>query len=497
MKKPLILIVLAVSAVSILLAICFDYRPSVWGTFKNPGTEPMLKRFIAMKINQANAATNNLPPEIKNLFNYAQRGNWLALSNSYSELKERINYQDSLGYGVWHWHGYRGAVEDFISDAAEKVGWHWEPQQPPRLEDTSGIALREIYGALDGFVTGDEKYSTALGRDIIASIPRGSVYLGSSDPCQDIVSAMCRSQVDGDPFFTITQNGLGSGEYRGYLRGMYYRALDIPTDADAENCFRDYQADLLQRARNITVAPGHDEPFPIYDYRAYPGRLAKILFDKNPERESFVEEEIPIPWMYPLLEPHGLIFKLNRHPANMLSYEIVQRDHEYWTKYIQPMIADWVKDSTSVADIAAFNDKTYGRLDFSGFTGDPRFIRNARSQEIFSGLRSAMGGLYEWRANQTTNAADQGRMLREADFAFRQAWALGPCSPSAVFRYAIFLAAQSRFGDAVLVGDTAATLSVMKGADSTLYAEATEAIQGVAKSKSTTGRPLNPGIIRR
>jgi Flp pilus assembly protein TadD len=46
-------------------------------------------------------------------------------------------------------------------------------------------------------------------------------------------------------------------------------------------------------------------------------------------------------------------------------------------------------------------------------------------------------------------------MLKEADFAFRQAFAVAPSSPEAVFRYINMLVAQKRLEDAVLVAATA------------------------------------------
>ena len=49
-------------------------------------------------------------------------------------------------------------------------------------------------------------------------------------------------------------------------------------------------------------------------------------------------------------------------------------------------------------------------------------------------------------------------MRKEADFAFRQAFALCPYSPEAVFRYVNLLTGQQRFEDAVLVAETAARI---------------------------------------
>src|SRR5207253_3596397 len=87
-------------------------------------------------------------------------------------------------------------------------------------------------------------------------------------------------------------------------------------------------------------------------------------------------------------------------------------------------IADWV-------------EKTYLRHDYSGFTGDRKFVRDDQAQKAFSKLRSSIGGIYAWRIGDPNNRnpAVQQRMIKEADFAFRQAFAFCPYSPDAVFRY--------------------------------------------------------------
>jgi hypothetical protein len=180
-------------------------------------------------------------------------------------------------------------------------------------------------------------------------------------------------------------------------------------------------------------------------------RLAKMIFDKEPNREFYVEESFPLKWMYPCLEPHGLIFKLNHEPPAALSDEMVTQDHDYWTKTITPMIGDWLNDGTTVADIAAFAEKIYLRRDFSGFSGDPAFVENAYAHEIFSKERSAIAGLYAWRAQHDTDAADKQRMSSAADFAYRQAWALCPDAPEAIFRYVQFLMSANRTDDAITV----------------------------------------------
>jgi hypothetical protein len=195
------------------------------------------------------------------------------------------------------------------------------------------------------------------------------------------------------------------------------------------------------------------------------GLLTKIIFDKNTNQEFYVEESFPLDWMYPHFEPHGLIFKINRQPLTTLSDEIVQNDHDYWTKTVTPMIGGWLNSDTTVKEVAAFAEKVFVRHDFSGFTGDPRFVQNAYSHKMFSKERSSIGGLYAWRALHTTDKSERKRMNDEADFAFRQAWALCPYSPEAVFRYVNLLMSESRFSDALLVAGTAAKMPEMKGRD--------------------------------
>ena len=66
---------------------------------------------------------------------------------------------------------------------------------------------------------------------------------------------------------------------------------------------------------------------------------------------------------------------------------------------------------------------------------------------------------------KATGAPEKERMAREADFAFRQAWALCPDSTEAVFRYVALLMEQKRVVDALLVAETAAQMPSMQGQD--------------------------------
>ena len=430
--------------IGLFIGGCTKKQMTSFQSLKNPEVAAQLKSFVAEKEAQANAATNKMPSEFQVIFAAAAKGDWLAVSNAFVEFRKHAGQYEHSG------------------------------KTDERLRGPAWQAVLETWGALDAFGEGDEKYSAAFGNDIIASIPPGSIYFGGTDPGRFLVTAMCKSQVNADPFFVLTQNALADGSYLDYLRAMYGDKIYIPTAKDSKKCFQDYMEDAQKRIQNHQLMPGENIQQGANGQMQVSGQVAvmningllvKLILDKNPDREFYIEESFPFDWMYPHLEPHGLIFKINRQPLPALSDEIVEQDHDYWRGLVRPMIGDWLNDDTSVGEIAAFAKKTFGKQDFSGFSGDPRFIQNAYSHHMFSKLRSSTGGLYAWRFQHTTDAPEKERMAREADFAFRQAWALCPYSPEAVFRYVNFLLEQKRAGDALLVAETAAQMPEMKGKD--------------------------------
>jgi tetratricopeptide (TPR) repeat protein len=108
-----------------------------------------------------------------------------------------------------------------------------------------------------------------------------------------------------------------------------------------------------------------------------------------------------------------------------------------------------------VAEIAAYVEKVYLRRDFKGFKGDRKFVRDDQGQKAFSKLRSSIGGIYAWRiANSKPGSEEQRRMIKEADFAFRQAFAFCPYSPEAVFRYVNLLLSLQKFDEALTIATT-------------------------------------------
>ena len=406
-----------------------------------------IEAFSTAKFDQAKlmmaADGQEVSPEFDRFFQAATNGDWQTVTNMFQSFQRRHpQYSHKPG----------APVDTNLWTSC------WQP------------AL-EICLAYENFGECDPKYTQIYADEIINSIAPGGIYFGGTDPGRGLPTAFSKSQINADPFYTLTQNALASGNYLDYLRSMYGGKIYIPTHEDAERCFNDYYADAQKRLENHQLKPGEDVSVSNgktvvtgqVAVMGINGLIAKVIFDQNSNYEFYVEESFPLDWMYPYLEPNGLIMKINRQPLDTLSDDIVQADHEYWTRLIAPMIGDWLNENTSVSDIAAFADKVFGQHDFDGFTGDPEFVLNAYSHVMFSKERSSIAGLYAWRAKNATDPAEKQRMNDAADFAFRQAWALSPSSSEAVFRYVDLLEGENRISDALLIAQTTANILQANG----------------------------------
>ena len=265
------------------------------------------------------------------------------------------------------------------------------------------------------------------------------------------------------------------------LGGVYPdREIYIATPDDSQRCFNEYLSDAQRRLQHDMQSPNEPkqihpgEDVRVVDNRvtvagqvavmAINGLLTKVMFDHNPKNEFFVEESFPLDWMYPHLTPYGVIMKINREPLPSLTEDILKRDHDFWKQYSKRLTGDIIDYDTPLKDIKAWIEKTYIRHDFNGFTGDRKFIHDDDAQKAFSKLRSSIGGIYAWRLMQSPpqyrpkSDAENQRLLKEAEFTFRQAFAFCPYSPEAVFRYVNLLLPLNRVDDALLVAETCAEL---------------------------------------
>jgi thioredoxin-like negative regulator of GroEL len=263
------------------------------------------------------------------------------------------------------------------------------------------------------------------------------------------------------------------------IGGVYPdREIYSATPDDSQRCFQEYMADAQRRAQLNQLKPGEDVK--IVDNKVQVsgqvavmninGLITKVIFDHNPKNEFFVEESFPLDWMYPHLTPFGIIMKINRQPLPALTEDIYSRDHQFWKQFSKRLTGDIIDYDTPLKQITDWIEKTYLRHDLNGFTGDRRFLHDDDAQKSFSKLRSSIAGVYHWRLSPACPAeyrpktdAEYQRLLKETDFAFRQAFAFCPYSPEAVFRYAQLLLQLHRFDDAALIAETCLKLDPYNG----------------------------------
>lgn len=404
-----------------------------------PELESRLKAFFVQKEDQARALAkeenSEQAPEVWAFFKAGKEGDWNNVASLYRTLRS----------GAYQYEGTR-------SDK-RLVTMAWQP-------------VNEAFGAYDGFSQAPEDYVVMFGQEILNSIPRGSIYFGGTDSGRWLVTAFSKSHVNADPCFVLTQNALADSLYLKYLRTMYGKRIVTPSDSDSQKAFADYVADVEKRLKdgalnpgeNATIVNGKTQVSGQVAVMQINARIARTIFDANPKQEFFIEESFPLDWMYPYLVPNGLIMKLNRKPPAEILPEIVRKDGEYWTRFTDRALGQWLTPETSVKDVCDFATTVFERKEEGDYQADEKFVRNSYVCKTYSKLRSSIAGVYAWRWKNSKSPEEKQRMAKEAEFALRQAFAICPYSPEAVFRYSGLLTDQGRTRDALLLAQTAEVL---------------------------------------
>ena len=247
----------------------------------------------------------------------------------------------------------------------------------------------------------------------------------------------------------------------------------IPSPEDSQKCFEEYTSDVGRRAQLNQLAPGEDVHI---DNSTVPprvqvsgqvavmkinGLLCRVIFDNCPTNEFYVEESFPLDWMYPYETPFGVIMKINRNTLPEFTQDVFDLDHKFWNDFTPRLCGNWITYDTSIKEIADFVERTYIRNNYKGYTGARAFVRDDDAQKAFSKLRSSQAGMYAWRLSpqcppefRQKTAASQAALIRETDYAFKQAFTFCPYSPEAVYRYINFLLPLGRFDDALIIAET-------------------------------------------
>ncbi len=203
----------------------------------------------------------------------------------------------------------------------------------------------------------------------------------------------------------------GLGRETAYPR----ESIWVPGERDFQTALQQYLDELLTRPRlpgeDVRVDGGRVSLQGLASIMAVNGYVIREIFDHNKDQHAFyIEESYTIPWLYPYLEPYGIILKINRDPLPQITPDMVARDRAYWDAL------------------------------FESLHNDPRFNRDDVAEKTFSKLRSAIGGLYAFR-----------HMAAEAEYAYKQAIALCPDGPDGNFHLAQFYVESGRFDDGVTV----------------------------------------------
>ncbi len=276
-----------------------------------------------------------------------------------------------------------------------------------------------------------------------------AIFYGGTDPGRFVPTYMIYSAKVRQDVFLITQNALADNTYMNVMRDLMGDDIWIPSPNDSNFAFKQYVGDIqsgkIPAGADVNIKDGRVSVQGVGGVMKINGILAKLIFDHNkynqkPEiqkaiangedpatlnvtvrdvkgrkravRDFYVEESYVIPWMYPYLEPHGLIMKINPEPIN-LTKDIIKNDHDFWTWYTARLL------------------------------NNPNFHRDVVARKTFSKLRSALAGLYAARGN-----------MPEAEYAFQQAIDLYPLSPEANFRLADIYMRQFKFEAALKTMET-------------------------------------------
>ena len=227
---------------------------------------------------------------------------------------------------------------------------------------------------------------------------QGAVFFGGTDPGRFVPTYMIYSANVRPDIYLITQNALADDTYMSVERDLYGDEIWIPSKDDSAIAFNRYfrEVKMGKRQENgeVKAENGRMQVTGALAVMGINSILSEMMFNKERLRRSFyIEESYQIDWMYPYLEPHGLIMKIRANPAAVTRHT-VYNDLDFWDWYTRRLLRD------------------------------PALRRDFAAQKSFSKLRTAIAGLYSRQG--FSNAAAR---------AFREAILIYPLSPEASFRY--------------------------------------------------------------
>jgi beta-lactamase regulating signal transducer with metallopeptidase domain len=396
-----------------------------------------LRQFSAQKEQQAEALTEGkepFSPEFRAFFAAAKSGDSQTVTNMYADFRKRHSQYSGTPGNLPHTPYWQTVLEVCLAYA--DVIWG-EPEH--------------VQLAIDGFMK---------------SIPAGAVYFGGTDPGRGFPTAFSKNHAQADPFFTLSQNPLADATYLDYLRAMYGGRLQTPSREDSQRAFDDYINDATARYHSGKLKPGENVRIEenrtsvsgVVAVMEINARLARIIFDRTPDREFYIEESFPLDWMYPYLSPAGQVMKINRQPLPSLSDEVIHRDQSYWNERLERFAGVTLQGSESMDAFLELLERLYVQHDLSAHA-DPTFFSNDWAQRAFSKWRGSIAGVYVWRAAAARETLERDRMADAAEFALRQTLLLCPARAEVVSKYVEFLKSRAQNSEALRLVQTTLKVS--------------------------------------
>ena len=370
-------------AAGIAMGSLLDFEPPAFAA--EADFDQMAEEFSATRQDLARELSRELYlplfPGTDHFFEAATNGPWESVSDAFAALHP---HTDGRGFAVpvsrnelW------APIHETMSAWKEWARWQEDPQ-----------LLSNFY------------------KPVLASLPEDSICFGG----YALMVAGSRSRASSRYF--ITQNRLADPGYVAYLRALYGDRIWLPSQEDFLAAERQLADEVMQRkSKRKTTAnpegsvflPGNATTNEIHGRLT--GAIARLIFEKNKATHPFfVEESQAIDWMYPYLEPHGQILKLNPHPLEALAREAIDRNTQFWARQEEDLMA-----------VPGFRDNVYAR-------------------KSFAKRRTAIAGLYAHR-----------KQYAHAEAAYRQAIRLCPASSVASARLAKMFEHQGRTVEAIQV----------------------------------------------
>jgi len=307
----------------------------------------------------------------------------------------------------------------------------------------------------------------------------GSVFYGGTDPGRFVPLYMINCDKFRSDVWLITQNGLADATYMNVLRDRFCKpqhvwgwarkalkfldaeredhkgenTIYIPSPTDFERAFKIYIDRVKERKargepieEDVQIVNGKISVGGVAGVMRLNGILTEMIWKENKDKHSFyVEESYVIPWMYPYLEPAGMIMKLCSEKTQ-ITPEKVKKDFDYWNNITNMFDNGGVIEFEDLSPEVLEKNPDLAKL-FCTVKADGRkgkivikpgeFADDVTAQKSFSKCRSAIAGVYEYR-----------KMWNEAENAYRQAIWLYPKSAEAYMRLANMFMKIGKFDEA-------------------------------------------------